>query len=71
MDVHERRAEHMDDCAVLAGIFLRWTGITGLLGINVAGFPGSEWPWAFAAVTLLLVAGVAGELLRLRRLHWF
>ena len=46
---------------VLAGIFLPITFVTGLLGINVGGIPGSEDPWAFPTVCLTLTS--AGVLL--------
>jgi zinc transporter len=46
---------------VLAGIFLPITFVTGLLGINVGGIPGSENPWAFTTVCLSLTS--AGVLL--------
>ncbi len=46
---------------VLAGIFLPITFVTGLLGINVGGIPGSEDPWAFTTVCLTLTS--AGVLL--------
>ncbi len=41
---------------VLAGIFLPITFVTGLLGINVGGIPGSEDPWAFTTVCLSLTS---------------
>ncbi|MGB0908955.1 MAG: zinc transporter ZntB [Nitrospirales bacterium] len=41
---------------VLAGIFLPITFVTGLLGINVGGIPGSEDPWAFTIVCLILTS---------------
>jgi zinc transporter len=46
---------------VLAGIFLPIPFVTGLLGINVGGTPGSEDPWAFTMVCLTLTS--AGLLL--------
>ena len=46
---------------VLAGIFLPITFVTGLLGINVGGIPGSEDPLAFTTVCLTLTS--AGVLL--------
>ena len=70
-NLNERMNKNMYVVSVVAGIFLPLTVITGLLGINVAGIPGAESPWAFATVALLLVVVVAGELLLLRRLHWF
>lgn len=41
---------------VLAGIFLPITFVTGLLGINVGGIPGSEDPWAFTLVCFTLTS---------------
>lgn len=41
--------------SVVAAIFLPLGLLTGLLGINVGGIPGTESPWAFAIVCLLLV----------------
>ena len=56
--------------SLIAGIFLPLSLITGLLGINVAGIPGEKWPWAFGAVSALLVALGALELWVLRRFRW-
>ncbi len=67
----ERMNKNMYVLAIISGIFLPLTLITGLLGINVAGIPGADWPWAFAAVTGLMVLFGIGELFLLRRLHWF
>jgi zinc transporter len=36
-------------------IFLVLSLLTGLLGINVSGIPGTENKWAFLVVTLILV----------------
>jgi len=55
---------------VIAGVFLPLSLITGLLGINVAGIPLAERPWAFAGVCALLVALAVGEILLLRWLKW-
>lgn len=55
----EKRAEQMNRytlvLSVVAAIFLPLGLITGLLGINVGGIPGTDSPWAFAVVTLGLV----------------
>jgi zinc transporter len=46
--------------SIVATIFLPLSLLTGLLGINVAGIPGSEYPGAFLLVTAALVLiGVA------------
>ncbi|WP_293450423.1 zinc transporter ZntB [Planktotalea sp.] len=46
--------------SVMAAIFLPLGFLTGLFGVNVAGMPGTEWIWAFAALTALSTAiGIA------------
>jgi zinc transporter len=55
---------------VIAGVFLPLSLITGLLGINVAGIPLAEVPWAFAAVCALLVILAVAEFALLRWLRW-
>lgn len=67
----EQTNKNMYLLAIVAGVFLPLTLITGLLGINVAGIPGAGWPGAFAAVTGMLVLVGAIELFLLRRLRWF
>jgi zinc transporter len=42
--------------SIVAAIFLPLGLLTGLLGINVGGMPGTENPWAFVIVTVLLIA---------------
>lgn len=52
-------------------IFLPLGFITGLLGINVGGIPGSEFKYAFWIVVGLLVGLSAVFMLLLRRKGWF
>ncbi len=64
-ELSNRLAEHMNNTmyrlSVVAAIFLPLGLLTGLLGINVGGMPGVESPYAFAAVSVLLVLlGVLG-----------
>ncbi|MBC7165446.1 MAG: zinc transporter ZntB [Roseovarius sp.] len=67
--IMDARAEAMNRqmllLSVVAAIFLPLGLITGLLGINVGGMPGTESPWAFWAVTGALV------LLGLALMAWF
>ena len=69
----EKRAEQMNRytlvLSVVAAIFLPLSLLTGLLGINVAGIPGADTPWAFAAVTALIVLLGAVEVWLFRRLR--
>lgn len=58
--------------AVLAGIFLPLTFITGLLGINVGDIPlAHQGSHGFWIITGLCVAILALEIVFLRRLKWF
>jgi zinc transporter len=54
--------------SVVAAIFLPLGLITGLLGINVGGIPGTEYPWAFWVVCFLLVLIGSAQLWLFRRL---
>lgn len=57
--------------SLIAGVFLPLGFLTGLLGINVAGIPGSENPWGFIAVLVALVLIAFLQLLIFRRKGWF
>ena len=56
--------------SIVAGIFLPLGLLTGLLGINVGGIPGTESPWAFAVfcVLLTLIAGL--QVMLFKRKRW-
>ncbi len=61
--ITDLRSEQIDSrsllISVVAFIFLPLTFVTGLLGINVAGIPYANEPWAFSAVVVLcLVLGL-------------
>jgi len=70
--VLEQRSEVMNRnmmiLAVVAAIFLPLGLLTGLLGVNVSGIPGTETSWAFWAVCGLLLATTAFQLWLFRRL---
>ena len=57
--------------SLVASIFMPLGLLTGLLGINVGGIPGSENPTAFIAVCLILVILAIFQLLIFRRFKWF
>lgn len=57
--------------SVVAAIFLPLGFLTGLFGVNVAGMPGTESPWAFALLSLgMLAVGVVVALV-FRFMRWF
>jgi zinc transporter len=55
---------------VVATVLLPPSLITGLLGINVGGIPGSDRSWGFGIVIFLLVILAMVEIAVLRRLRW-
>jgi zinc transporter len=57
--------------SIVAALFLPLGFLTGLLGINVAGIPGTENQLAFAMVCALVAVIVALELWFFRRRKWF
>jgi zinc transporter len=68
--VAERLNARMYVLSVVAAVFLPLGFVTGLLGVNVAGVPGAETPWAFAAVAGGSAAVAAVEVWLFKRLGW-
>jgi len=69
-----RLSEQMDNrmyvLSIVAAIFLPLGFLTGLLGINVGGIPGSEYKAGFFVFCLLLVALVVIEVIIFKRKKW-
>ena len=57
--------------SVIAAVFLPLGFLTGLLGINVGGIPGSDNEYAFAIFCSFLVAVVGVQIVIFKRLKWF
>ena len=55
---------------VVAAVLLPPSLLTGLLGINVGGMPGTDNPMSFAIVVVLIVAIAVVEVAILRHLKW-
>jgi zinc transporter len=66
----ERMNRNMYVLSIVATVMLPLSFVTGLLGINVDGIPGSSWPWAFALVCALLALLGIVEYWLFRRLRW-
>jgi zinc transporter len=73
-ELNNRLSEQMNKAmyilSIVAAIFLPLGLLTGLLGINVGGIPGTESPWAFSVVSLLLVAVALLLFLTFKRFKW-
>lgn len=73
-ELNSRLAETMNKTmyvlSIVAAIFLPLGLLTGLLGINVGGIPGTESPWAFATVCIFLVGVAIVQFWTFRRMRW-
>jgi zinc transporter len=65
--VAERMNRTMYVLSLVGTVFLPLGFITGLLGVNVAGVPGSQWPLAFHALAAALVGLAVFEVWMFRR----
>jgi len=66
----ERLNRNLYVLSVISAVFLPLSFLTGLMGINIAGMPGTNWPpafWVFAG-GLAVITGVALALLRRYRI---
>lgn len=52
LDVARKQARHAHVLSVAAGVFLPISFLTGLFGVNIAGMPGLDNPFAFAFLCL-------------------
>jgi len=66
----ERMNKAMYTLSIVAAIFLPLSLLTGLLGINVAGIPGTDNPWAFTIVSVAIVFFGVGLVAWFKRIHW-
>lgn len=56
--------------SIVAAVFLPLTFLTGVMGMNVAGLPGTENPGAFTLLVVLMLAIGAGIVLLFRWKKW-
>jgi zinc transporter len=63
----EQMNKTMYSLSIVATVFLPLGLLTGLLGVNVAGIPGSDYPWAFSILSMGLLMIAVGEVLYFRR----
>ncbi|HCN47362.1 MAG TPA: zinc transporter ZntB [Pseudomonas sp.] len=68
--LNERMNRTMYRFGIITCIFLPMSFVTGLLGINVGGIPGSESPYGFVYASLLVVGLALGQWWLFRRLRW-
>lgn len=68
--LNERMNRTMYRFGIVTGIFLPMSFLTGLLGINVGGIPGSENPHGFMLACGLMVVVALGQMWLFKRLRW-
>jgi len=73
-ELNNRLSEQMNKAmyvlSIVAAIFLPLGLLTGLLGINVGGIPGTDNNWAFTVVTVALIAIAIGLVVWFRKIKW-
>ncbi|NNJ63977.1 MAG: zinc transporter ZntB, partial [Xanthomonadales bacterium] len=77
--VHEELISQLSDelnkrmyvLSIVAALFLPLGFLTGLLGINVGGIPGAEYPYAFWVFVAMLAGLVSFQLWFFIRKKWF
>lgn len=73
-ELNNRIAEQMNKTmyvlSLVAGIFLPLGLLTGLLGINVGGIPGTENKWAFTIFCILLIGIAFAQVWLFKRKKW-
>ena len=57
--------------SVIAAVFLPLGFLTGLLGVNVGGIPGSDNHYAFAVFCVILMVIVIMQVAIFKKLKWF
>ncbi len=57
--------------SIVAAVFLPLTFITGLMGMNVAGLPGTQHPFAFSLLVIMMAAAAAVLLVFFKWKKWF
>jgi zinc transporter len=67
---HEKNSR-MLVLSIVAAIFLPLSFLTGLMGMNVAGLPGTVNAWAFWILVVLMMAIAAVILVLFRIRNWF
>ena len=68
--ISEEQNQRMFVLSIVAAIFLPLSFITGLLGMNVGGIPGTNYAWAFTLIVIGMIVVSAGLFWLFRRRGW-
>lgn len=67
--ISDQMNRNMYVLSIVAGIFLPLGLLTGLLGINVGGMPGTQSDWGFAVVCIILIVMLVAVLWLFRKMR--
>lgn len=67
--ISDQMNKNMYVLSIVAGVFLPLGLLTGLLGINVGGMPGTQSDWGFAIVCIILVLMLVAVLWLFRKMR--
>ncbi len=74
-ELASRLSEQMDKrmyiLSLVAAIFLPLGFLTGVLGMNLAGMPGTKNPWSFALVCVAILFAVLVQIWIFKKKKWF
>ena len=68
--VSNRMNEIMKVLTIIATLFIPLTFLAGVYGMNFKHMPELEWPWAYPAVLLIMLASVVSMLFYFHRKKW-
>lgn len=68
--IANRTNEVMKVLTVVSTIFIPLTFLVGLYGMNFRHMPEYEWPWAYPALLVLMLAGSIAMVIAFRRRGW-
>jgi zinc transporter len=57
--------------SIVAAIFLPLGLVTGVLGVNLGGIPGSDWPYGFTVLCVIMAGLISAQFWIFRKLGWF
>lgn len=69
--IADRLNKNMYVLSVIAAIFLPLGFLTGLLGVNIGGIPGTDNPNAFWLFSAMMLALVIAQIVLFKKLKWF
>jgi zinc transporter len=69
--ISDRMNHRMYILSLVAAIFIPLGFLTGLLGVNIAGIPGAEYPNAFSVFIIIMLIIVAFQVWLFKRKKWF